>query len=555
MLFILAFTLTIYSTAQTPPKKGTASIAGRVLLKGEPVAGIPLALQLQSPNTFADLRYSEAKTEADGRFHFNDVGAGKYWLSVLAPWLVLSGGSPKGKGLNIAEGEHLENLELLLNRGGVISGHASESTGKPVADTPVRLLKQNERGRFDPFNVTIPNEWFRTDDHGLYRLYGLPPGKYKIWVGHLARKSQDLPSLMRTYYLQTFYPDATDEAQAKIIEIGEGTEVTDVNIKSGEAQKTYDVTGRVVDAETGLPAAKARLSYLFRNNDVMEAAEAAKGVTTDASGEFEFPAMLPGEYIAFLDHRLIQSEFYGDLHRFQISNNTSGLEIKARRGSSISGQVVIDSTANSATLNGFQQVRLEFYLGLKLPAMEGISSGITKYGRLSLATDGRFRIVGLKPESVYLQKSLPEGWSLLRIEHDGKQVRWFDLKPNEHLTNVRIVLGYGTAVLKGQVKIVGGTLPEKLGVHIRLQHTSNSSFYETASPNGQGQFVFKNLVAGEYELTTEASISNGKEATKVTEEIKRFFPLLKKTVLIQVGSSGEVQSTITIDLSQKENSR
>ena len=54
-------------------------------------------------------------------------------------------------------------------------------------------------------------------------------------------------------YKQVFHPDVTEQAKATIIEVTEGSEANDVDIKLGAALQTFSASGRVIDSEKGLP--------------------------------------------------------------------------------------------------------------------------------------------------------------------------------------------------------------------------------------------------------------------------------------------------------------
>ena len=52
-------------------------------------------------------------------------------------------------------------------------------------------------------------------------------------------------------YKRTFYPDATDANEARIVEVSEGSETVDIDIRLGRSLPRFAVSGRVVDGETG----------------------------------------------------------------------------------------------------------------------------------------------------------------------------------------------------------------------------------------------------------------------------------------------------------------
>ncbi|MGH9754531.1 MAG: carboxypeptidase-like regulatory domain-containing protein [Blastocatellia bacterium] len=90
-------------------KAETATISGRVSLKGEPARGVMVILQAWSQGAFNSPR---ARTDENGRFHFTGLPAGRYSVFAVAPGYV----SPednydigrRGKALNLTDGEKVK---------------------------------------------------------------------------------------------------------------------------------------------------------------------------------------------------------------------------------------------------------------------------------------------------------------------------------------------------------------------------------------------------------------------------------------------------------------
>src|SRR5205823_4468680 len=93
---------------------------------------------------------------------------------------------------------------------------------------------------------------FQTDDRGIYRIFGIRPGRYKVSIGEENIGIHRGLGTERSMPI-TFYPDASDAAKATVIEIGEGTEANRIDITIGHTIEDFAVSGRVVDGETGKP--------------------------------------------------------------------------------------------------------------------------------------------------------------------------------------------------------------------------------------------------------------------------------------------------------------
>lgn len=553
ILFALSLQLPAFVTAQTPQKEGTATVSGRVTLKGEPVPNVAIGIQPQNQQMGIPDRskYFRARTDAEGRFRFSAVPAGQYLISALAPGLISPSDTPygiQGKTLHLTDGENTENLTLELKRGGVIAGRITDSSGNGIVETIVRLMKMNEAGKFIGFSTINTAEFSQTDDRGAYRLFGLPAGKYKVSVGESQQAGGRQPSMNRIYYAQTFHPNAPNEAQAKVIEVSEGSEATDVDIKLGQAKEVFDVAGRVVDAETGKPVPATRLGFGTFNSGGGLDAYVTNDSFTDAAGEFEFRGLMPGKYAAFVGVSYDGSgEHYSEATTFEVSDvNVTGVEIKALRGVSISGAVVIEGTNDPAVLSKLSQ--------LSIIAFSAARETTPINRNTKVSANGSFRISGLKPAKISFRyfPRVP-GLSLLRIEHNGALLAGdLELHHGEPVTGIKMVFGYGTAVLRGQLKIVGGNLPEGSTFYVRAIKVGGTSAENITSPvDARGQFLLKDLAAGEYELKAAPLFY-----TQISPDQQKLMALFAKfSHRVTVANSGETQTEMVIDLSQKENDK
>ena len=79
--------------------------------------------------------------------------------------------------VKVVAGEHLENLDLALPAGSVITGQVVDDDGAALPLAVVRVLRYvYQRGR----QRLVPVGTDRTDDRGQYRVFGLEPGDYLV---------------------------------------------------------------------------------------------------------------------------------------------------------------------------------------------------------------------------------------------------------------------------------------------------------------------------------------------------------------------------------------
>jgi hypothetical protein len=101
-------------------------------------------------------------------------------------------------------------------------------------------------------------------------------------------------------YQKTFYPGVQDEAKATIIEIKEGTEVTNVDISVGKPGGGFSVTGRVINADSGQPVGNIYIGHSSVDGSSQQLGDINfTGNQTDANGKFKLEGLQAGHYALF----------------------------------------------------------------------------------------------------------------------------------------------------------------------------------------------------------------------------------------------------------------
>jgi protocatechuate 3,4-dioxygenase beta subunit len=538
-----------------PATAGTATVSGRVVINGEPVRGVAVALQpeqmMYPSNQTMSLR---SNSDGNGRFLITGIKAGRYHLTALAAGLIQQNESdPWGRGqvLDIAEGENVENQDISLIRGGVIAGRVVDSQGRPVGEETVRLSLVDENGQRRRYYGRSNYYMFITDDRGLYRLYGLPEGRYLVSVGYAPRDISSYLPPAHSFYPMTFHPDATEESEAKIIEVTGGSEQTGIDIKVSAPKPAVDVFGRVVEADTGKPVAGATITYGPLDEESRRAGYFTTGSNkTDATGGFQLSRMLPGKYVFSASFDRWSDDYYSEIAEAEVGEGElRGIEIKLKRGCSIKGVVVIEGANDPALREKLKRFRL--YTNTRSEQSFLPNSSYTYVN-----PDGTFHLRGIRPGKVDL--SMGNSWDVmgfvkLRVENNGIPAPdGLELKPGEHLNNVRFIVGYGKAAIRGKVIISGGEWPDDFRMSVIAQRKGDSrSPGGSSQVDSRGRFLVKHLLPGEYELRLSIyNVSSNKEKNERIAKLYRTISNIGQTV--NVGDTGETTASITIDLSQKE---
>ena len=528
--------LSVSSAAQTADSskslKLAGSISGKVTIKGKGISGIAVTLrrsEMFNPSELAQ----RAVTDQDGNYKITNIAAGSYQVWPSAPAYVLTDTNTRARSIIVSEGENVENINFSLLRGGVITGRITDADSRPVIQQQVKLSQVDQPAPMSGPRVVYSLGPPVTDDRGIYRIYGITPGRYKVSVGQGDDSSAVYPS--RSNYKEVFYPDVTESSKASIIEVGEGSETTNIDITLGRTIETFTASGRVI-SEKGQPVSFLRygLQRLIGSNDRQELVSSM--TSTNARGEFTVEALTPGKYTLVVMQEGT-SDMRADGTTFDvIDSDVSGITVRVIRGASVSGTVVLENDDKQA-LAKLHRLQIIGYV-------ETTASG--NFGNDSespIGPDGSFRLAGLPGGTAYLNigpflnSEELKGFVVSRVERDGvAQPAGLAVGEGEQISGVRVVVDYGTAILHGRVNVQNGTLPPGARISVRLANPGYSSNLRPLAVDERFRFVAEGIPAGTYEVSVVAFNSTS-----------RLGKTVKQQVVLQNNSVTDV--TISFDLS------
>ena len=473
------------SSQTNPEKNATASISGKVTLKNKGLAGIVVFAFRQN---VARSESYHGTADQNGNYRISNLPAGIYVVIPLAPSLA-SQDEVGNDSVVISEGENVDGINFSMVQGGVITGKISDADGRPLIEAQVEVSPVDSQ--FVGRRLGFVN----TDDRGIYRAFGLRPGKYRVSVGR-----DDYISNAAFSYRKTFYPSVTDPEKAKLIEVTEGSETKDVDILVGRPLSAFKVSGRIMDRETGKPLPNIKYG-LFQNLSENSSSSTVGRNFSNIRGEFNFDNVLPGKYRVFIVPE--ETGVRGDSVAFEVvDHDVTDLVINAGKAGSLSGFVVFEGAERSTKTN---DLLIHAWVD-----NQDMYTGGTVY---PINADGSFRVGGLQNGSVRLHLSPrtrndQKPIAIVRVERDGvPQTSDLILKDGEQVTGLRIVVKYLTGAIHGEVKVEGDEISPDARLSLWLNPVdANRTLYQSTSGNSspridsRRRFVVEGLAAGTYEL-------------------------------------------------------
>jgi len=535
MLLCLPASLRAQSQTRTATKTPRGSVSGRVTIKDKPAIGVTVGLR-STMGIFPIEKTFRAITDQEGVYRITSIPAGTYDIMLAAPAFVSHDPiGPRGKNVIVGDDENVEDINFSLVRGGVITGKITDADGRPLVQQHVHVFRATDFLQ-QPLRQVFPTGSVQTDDRGIYRVFGLAAGRYKVASG----RGDDTTSgnyyeASRVIYKQVFHPDATDQTKATIIEVREGSEAANVDITMGSAIQTFSVSGRIIDAEKDLPVPNIRFAFQRRSGERFEFSNLT--AASNNHGDFVAEGLQPGKYTIIMFGNQDQGMRIESTLFDVIDSDVTGLTVRMIKGSSISGVIVLEPEDKKAFAR-LSELQLRAYVtaasGTVAPLGQSIFSPI--------GADGSFRLQGLSPGQVNFWLNPPigtralKGFAILRTEHNGVvPARGIEIKEGDQLTGVRVVIAHGTASIHGMVKLENGVLPEGGRMFARLVKPGTPPAQIASSPvDARNQFLLEGVPAGVYELTVMVFSPN---RTQVNT---------KREISVQEGVTNEV--SITVDL-------
>ena len=513
-------------------KTGTGRIRGRILGTDSPNPIRRAQVRITGP----DIAPKSALTDASGRFDFRELPAGRYTLQASKPGFVsVQYGQNRpfeqGKGIELADKQSIDNADIAMPRGGVISGRVVDEFGDALPDISVTAMRQtwsNGRRRLVP----SPGRIAQTNDLGQFRIYGLPPGDY--YVSGTLRSGLALgdmevtmldgggirtgsfvsgPTEPRSGYAATYYPGTANVAEAQKIALAAGQELSGADFGLLPV-RLAKVTGIVVGSD-GKPLEGAAVSLLPAQRD-LAGLLAPTTARSGKEGSFTLNSVPTGEYTLQARSLQVFTSTQGDSMMVFRATTIAGpggadsefastpisvggedianLVVVTSKGGTASGRVIFEG-APPASLSAIRVTSVA--TDSDGPAPGSLGAGVKD--------DGTFELKGLAGPRLLRVAGAPPGWTLKSVKANGIDITdtGAEFKPGEAVSGLEVELTQRTTTVIGTVSAADGSLVKDYTVVVfaesaELWRLPMTRWVNGARPDQEGRFKFQNLPAGEY---------------------------------------------------------
>ena len=437
-----------------PPDKGTGVMRGLVVdaVTSDPLPRATVSLTMVG----ATPQISPVLTDGEGRFEFRDLPAATYLLrAVRTPYLQTTYGqsatNARGTPIELADGQRVDKVRIVMSPGGVISGRVFDEYGHPAVGAVVRAMQYRYENGQRQLAPVYSGNFGGTDDLGGFRIWGLTPGQY--YVSAIPRQVENAgprPTLVRTGPITTYFPSTADTGMAQRLSVDAGRETggVDITLVSGRLAR---LRGRAVTS-TGEPFTGASIMVTRQEGDGLRA---FGGGNVAADGTFEVSGVAAGEYLLTARVSGARDDGASEMGRARVAvagEDVDGLLLVGSLGATLRGVITTDEGAMPPLRPSQLMVRIE-----AAPEDRG-----TFRPQPGVKDDYSFEITGLfgrgRIESnLVVAGPPPTGsdsfWAVKAVYWRGQDVttRYIDFDASRMIDDIEIVFSRRWAEVSGRV--------------------------------------------------------------------------------------------------------
>ncbi len=460
------------ATALVATSAPAATVSGTVSLRsGEsrrPLAGVRVTARADHGSELLE----SAETDAQGRYLLRELPKSRIVLSAARAGYVGRAVASREARLilDLASDPSIREADFEMLPGGVITGRITDALGEPLERVQMELFRITHFGGRHRAQLGSAT----TDDRGVYRIFGLEPGRYIL----LARPGYRL-GVQRAVAL--YYPGRSEESRAEEIPVAAGAEVTGIDMTLG-AEPGYRISGKVAEVE-GEPLSRIHVRAAAADRNLSGAESGFS--TVDSEGTFALPSLPAGSYVLTVTGR---NKVF-TRQRIDLRANLSNVVLRPGRPGLLSGRLTFGSPSAARRLP--ERFRLSVTDKTDLHTVEAVAQ----------APDYRFEFPDLWPGAHMMELASPAGAYLKKLTVAAKSSERFEVMVTEGgATTVELEVGFGFGRISGMAKAPGAKTPLP---HARIALARASAppiEFRTAQADQRGRWSLPGVVPGEYRI-------------------------------------------------------
>jgi protocatechuate 3,4-dioxygenase beta subunit len=439
-----------------------------------------------------------------------------------------------------------DSVTLRMVKGGVITGRVTDADGNPVVGARVSASRvRDAAGRPSPSAYAARER--RTDDRGVFRLYGLSPGSYVVFAGGRPQFNFGNRGTPYDADAPTYYPSSARDGALEV-QVQAAQEMTDIDIRY-RGDKGHTVSGTII----GAPAAPlnttqpggANVTFVRLAHTTADAPEAQTFVAPDSQTRaFSLDAIADGDYeLTASTSAGNDNSLYAAPLRVSVRGaDVTGLRLTLAPLASVSGRVAFEplKAADAArpecqSPRAFTPQELIVFSRREESAGQpgafgGSQAAPDDKGEFTLRNlrDGRHRLGVRLADDAYFLRALTLPANLSVNTSAGATVNApagspaasargasanapadlarnpFTLRPGDRLSGALVTVAAGAASLRGRIAVAEGEqLPGGLRAYLvpsERERAEDVLRYGESVVQTDGSFVFRNLAPGNYLL-------------------------------------------------------
>ncbi len=505
--------------------EGTTEISGRVMSATSPPAPLARVFVTLAGKSLQPSR--TVITDGEGRFVFANLSTGSFTVTASRPAFITTAFGAKRPGrpgtpITLTAGQRITNVTIALARGAVVTGIVRGIDGAPASGAEVTATASE----------TASPLVAMTDDRGVYRIYGLVPGKYVVSAkvsgspmttlrqtsdeqmdallarlqrrgvassgatapapGNTSGPSSSAATRVATYgYAPIYFPGTADADEATTLTLVADEERTGIDIGIRLVRSVW-VEGRVALATGTLPSDTQVVltrQGLRAGGQPNSLASPAMLRQPDPTGAFRFPGVLPGKYKV-----MARASGVWALTDIAVADDdVSGLDLQLQPALRLTGRVTFDARTQTPPAN-LSAVRLRV-TDLNNPTF--VVNGAAR-------PDGTFEVSGILPGTHAVgAPGVDGGWWLRSVAIGGRDVLDFPLEiTSADVSGAVVTFTDRHTELAGSLQSAPNVpAPEYFVVVFpadRAFWRPGARRIQVTRPSTDGRFVFRDLPGGDY---------------------------------------------------------